>query len=292
MSKGQDPKTPLTGNRGRESVFDRRLLEYRNTGGFEKPRRKTLEYLRKPTAQFETPSMDSKLHAAEIAGEQFTETERLAFVDESSGLLNSRTIMSRVSNEVRRSKRYKHDFSILLIELDTITTIASLTPLAVEMIFHTFCKVLKDNIREVDIVGRFDRSSALLICPETTISEVIVEAERLRQVVSVSRFKQLGHNQTLTVSIGIAAFPMHGNTDAELLGAVMQATQNAVAAGGNKMCAADVMAAPDQPKTVAPTEDFSPTSATEKCVDMRPAVDMSPSNDVVFPTVQVNPIVS
>ena len=56
--KGSDPKNSLTGTSGRESAFDRRLREFRNTGSFAKPQRKALQFIKNPTADFEMPSMD------------------------------------------------------------------------------------------------------------------------------------------------------------------------------------------------------------------------------------------
>jgi diguanylate cyclase (GGDEF)-like protein len=294
--KGHDPKTPLTGMSGRESVFDRRLHEYRNTGGFAKPKRNTLEYLKKPTAEFETPSLDSKLHARAIETEEYTETERLLFVDESSGLLNSRTMMSKLAAELRRSARYKHNFSIFVMELDGLTTMHAATPLAVEMIFLSFCKVLTKNIREADIVGRFDLSSVMVICPETDLNEAVTEAYRLRDVVCETRFKQLGYQQNLSVSVGVACYGEHGKVAADLLGSAMEAAQQAVANGGNIVCTAKAAVTTDrQPILVAPTEDFSPTPQKarkdEEVQDMSPTAD-KPSVEGVFPTVNVSPVIT
>jgi diguanylate cyclase (GGDEF)-like protein len=291
--RAHDPKTPLTGQSGRESVFDRRLLEVRNTGGFVKPQRKALDYLKKQSAEFETPSLDSRLHAKEIETEEYTETERVAFLDESSGLLNARTILSKTEAEVRRSTRYKRSFCMVAIELDGIFNSESLTPLAVEMIFLNLCNVLNKNAREVDRLGRFDRTTILMLLPETDMHEAIVETERLREAIAGTRFKQMGYNQTLTVSIGVASYPEHGKTATELLGTTLEAVQQAVAAGGNTVCAATTASDQTGPKAIlqTPIEDFSP--APEK-KDESPPVDMSPDSNinVVFPTVDVSPIVS
>jgi len=293
--KGPDPKTPQTAMSGRESVFDRRLREYRNTGGFAKPQRKALQFIKNPSAEFETPSLDSRLHAKRSESEEYTEIERMAFVDESSGLLNSRTIMGKIATEMRRSARYKHSFSVLMIELDGLSHADSMTPLAVEMTFSNFCKIINKNIREVDIIGRFDQTSLLVICPETSLREAIIEAERLQNMVAHTHFKQNGNHSSMTASFGIASFPEHGNAAVDMLGAVMEATQQAVASGGNAICTAKVEPIKAAEKlTFASEEDFSPSTELNFAAEpSKPIEDMSPdtSKAIAFPTADVAPFV-
>lgn len=293
---GTDPKTLQTGISGRESVFDRQLREYRNTGGFAKPQRKTLQFIKNPTAEFNTPSMDSKFHACSSENEKFTEIERQAFMDESSGLLNSRTIMGKVAIEMRRQARYNHNFSILILELDGFANLDSMTPLAVELISLNFCKIVSRNVREADLVGRFDRASVLVICPETNLSEAIIEANRLRHVISMAHPNLVGYHNAMTTSVGIASYPEHGNAAVDMLGAAMKAAQQAVAAGGNTVCAAAVDAFKAGQKLEALEEDFSPSTRTEM-EDDGPAEDMSPGADtssteiLAFPAAAVSPVI-
>ena len=202
----------------------------------------------------------------------------MAFIDESSGMLNARTIMGKIATEMRRSARYKHNFSILVIELDGFSNIASMTPLAVEMIFSSFCKIISKQTREVDLVGRFDESSLLIVCPETSLSDAVIEAERLRHSIASTHFKQVGHHNAMTVSIGISTFPEHGNSPVDMLGAAMEAAQHAVAAGGNNVCTARTDAPKMSEMNFASDEDFSPSSIT-KLTEELATEDMSPTSN-------------
>lgn len=252
--KSPDPKTPLTGISGKESVFDKKLREFRNTGQFQKPDRKTLEYIKKPSAEFQTPAKDSQLHNYSN-DEEFTETERMAFIDEATGFFNSRTILTKLANEIRRSARYRRKLSTLIIELDGHADKEHLTPFAKDMLFNSFCKTLRKNVRDVDILGRFDESTLMIVCPETSLIDAISEAERLKHVIAASHFKPVGHLISATISVGISSYPEHGGSPIEVLGAALDASRKAITDGGNQVCVAESSA---QIKDMTASQDFSP----------------------------------
>ena len=285
--KKPDSKTPLTGISGRESVFDKRLREFRNSGTFEKPQIKANQFLKKQT-DFETPSMDSKLRPAVSDSDEITEIERLAFYDEASGLLNTRTTLGKLATEIRRSTRYKRNFSIMIIELDSFFNKSGLTQLAVEMLFTAFCKQLKKNIREVDIIGRFDEPSVLVICPETSLGDAIAEAERLKNIIASTHYKQVGTHIALTISVGVAAYPDNGTSPAEILGGALEAAQEAVSRGGNIVCAAKTIPGKAVQEDFSPVLDLSP--AKEESSDMSPPETQS--SEMVFPTADVSTIIT
>lgn len=281
----RDAKTPLTAISGRESVFDKRLREFRNTGSFQKPQPKSLLFAKKQAADFETPSMDSKLRPKSSDNEEITEIEKLAFYDEASGLLNTRTTLGKLAQEIRRSGRYKHSFALFIVELDGYANEDGLTPLAKEMLFADFCKVMRKNVREVDIIGRFDEPSVLVICPETNLGDAIIEAERLKSTIASTHFKRVSSHAAMTVSIGISCYPEHGTTPVEILGCALEAAQQAVSYGGNAIAAAKAEA--QVTEEIKPLVDFSPElDATPPQVDMSPTTTVS--NDMAFVAPEVS----
>lgn len=276
-----DPKTPRVGISGRESVFDKRLNELRTTGQFAKPNRKALQYVKNPNAEFETPSMDSRL-SHPPSDEDITEIERLAFFDPKSQLLNMRAILGKLAVEWRRSRRYKHPFSAIIVELDNMEKLEHLAPLAADTVFQTFCKIVSKNIREVDVVGRIGDSRLLLICPETSSGEGAIEAERLKHVVAAARFTQVGLNVGVTCSLGVASYPEHADSPEDLFCSALDAIEDAVSAGGNRVTVAEF------PSTEAvATEDFSPDPTPQQVLPKKP--EMAP--DLAFPVADVSVVV-
>ena len=253
------PTNPKTGISGRESVFDKRLQELRSTGQMAKPNRKALSFIKKPTAEFEIPSMDSKI-APVVCDEGTTEIERLAFIDPKSQLLNMRSILVKLATEWRRARRYKHPFSVMIIELDNAELLENLTPLAADSVFQSFCKMLNQNIREVDKIGSLGDNRLFLICPETTTGEAVTEAERLKYLVSHSRFTQVGHHLNLTASIGIASYPESADAPEDIFVAALDAIDAISETGGDKIhCAA-------------------PSDGDVGVEDFSPVIDASPDN--------------
>lgn len=276
-----DPKTPRTGISGRESVFDKRLNELRTTGQFAKPNRAALQYVKRPNAEFEHPSMDSRLSHAP-ANDDVTEIERLVFFDPKSSLYNMRTILSKLAIEWRRSRRYKHPFSAIIIELDNMEKLEDLAPLACDTVFQSFCKLVSKNIREVDVVGRIGDSRLLVICPETSSGEGAIEAERLKHIIASARFTQVGLNIGVTCSFGVASYPEHADSPEDLFCAALDAIDAAVASGGNRVTVADFPS-----KEAEPTEDFSPEPTPQQVLPKKP--EMAP--DLAFPVVDVSTVV-
>jgi hypothetical protein len=135
----------------------------------------------------------------------------------------------------------------------------------------------------------------LVICPETNLREAIIEAERLQHTVAHTHFKQNGNHNSMTASFGIASFPEHGNAAVDMLGAVMEATQQAVASGGNAICTAKVEPVkPAEKLSFASEEDFSPSTELNFAAEpSKPVEDMSPDTGktIVFPTADVAPFV-
>lgn len=281
--KSADPKNQKTGISGRESVFDKRLQELRSTGQFSKPNRKALNYIKKPTAEFETPSLDSKLKH-NIVDDGMTEIERLAFIDAKSQLMNTRTILGKLAIEWRRARRYKHPFSVMIVELDNMSHLEALTPLAKDSVFQSFCKMISNNIREVDQVGCIGDNRLFIICPETTSGEAVIEADRLKYLVSHSRFTQVGHHLALTASMGVSSYPEHADTPEDIFVTALDAVELACESGDKVVCA-----------TVAPieefNEDFSPQSEDLTPPQVLPKKpEMAP--DLAFPVADVTPIIS
>ena len=68
--------------------------------------------------------------------------------------------------------------------------------------------VLKDTVRDTDIVARYGGEEFVMILPETATDGAVVFAERLRERIREHRF-EVDANRIfhLTCSVGVATFP-------------------------------------------------------------------------------------
>ncbi|MBX9686802.1 MAG: diguanylate cyclase [Candidatus Obscuribacterales bacterium] len=226
------PNFQITALSGRESLFDKRLRELRNTGQLEKPGSNRTRFAKAGSFDFETPSMDSQLPPM-LIDDSITEIERMAFIDETSGLLNKRSMLGKIEHELIRSARYKRSFCVMIVEFDNFESIESLTALSAEMQLQAYCRLLSRSVREVDSIGRFEKSSLIILCPETNLQDALIKAERLRSLATQARFKDLGQYLPMTLSLGIASYPEQATKAGELIDIAQESVQSAKARGGN-----------------------------------------------------------
>jgi len=119
-------------------------------------------------------------------------------------LFNRRKIEELMDREIARAKRYANSFSIILIDIDYFKTINDTYGHDIgDEILIELGKILQENVRESDLVGRWGGEEFIVICPETTAQQCEVVAEHLRVTVENWEFT----NQIkMTVSIGVAEY--------------------------------------------------------------------------------------
>ena len=67
---------------------------------------------------------------------------------------------------------------------------------------------LTDNLRQVDIIGRWGGEEFLVICPETSLQYTVKIAEKLRQKIKSSSFD---NNIRVTASFGVSEIAANGS---------------------------------------------------------------------------------
>lgn len=139
-------------------------------------------------------------------------SERLLYIDDLTGLYNTRYFDFIVANEIRRAERFKSEFTLLFIDLDGFKPINDqFGHLAGSQVLRQVAKLIRDTVREVDIPIRFggDEFIVMLIGASSEMGAMV--AERVRCKVDECLF-QIGDNRTahVTCSIGVASYPKNG----------------------------------------------------------------------------------
>ena len=97
-------------------------------------------------------------------------------------------------------------------------------------------EILKRSVRQGDVACRFGGEEFVVVLPGTGAAEAFEVAERVRQ--SVQKLEVVYRNQSLgrsTVSLGVAVYPVAGETPAELIEAADQALYIAKNAGRDRV---------------------------------------------------------
>lgn len=166
------------------------------------------------------------------------EMEKHASTDGLTGCLNHRELQGHLDQEVERAARYGKEFSFLMIDVDHFKFIndAHGHP-AGDVILKNLVGVIQGLIRPVDLLARYGGEEFSVILPETNQEGAKNVAERIRRTIAESSFSTLdGHPVHLSVSIGIASFPLDANTRSGLINAADQALFTAKGGGRNQSC--------------------------------------------------------
>ncbi|MEZ4483128.1 MAG: diguanylate cyclase [Syntrophotaleaceae bacterium] len=144
---------------------------------------------------------------AEKEQERFVaELEKLATTDGLTGILNRKAFFRRLEEEVERCKRYGHNLSLAMLDLDRFKTINDqYGHPAGDTVLQTFAARISANIRNNDIFGRIGGEEFAILLPETTLKSATIMIEKLRQMTEVSDITLSdGQRLDITVSAGVA----------------------------------------------------------------------------------------
>lgn len=164
-----------------------------------------------------------------------SELEELATRDPLTGLYNRRELSRLLEEELERARRYQRSLALLWIDFDHFKDVNDTYGHAAgDSVLKSVSRLLEDSVRSVDWVGRFGGEEFVIVLPEMEMAEARDTADRLRQQVSAAP-QPLGDGNTvpLTISIGVAVYPGHGVTGAQLRAAADRAMYRAKEQGRN-----------------------------------------------------------
>ncbi|HXG98699.1 MAG TPA: diguanylate cyclase [Gemmatimonadales bacterium] len=167
--------------------------------------------------------------------ESRTELERLSVTDALTGLYNRLRMMEVVENEVRRSRRLHHRFSVVMADMDLFKQYNDeFGHPAGDVVLKRAAAIMREASRDVDFVARYGGEEFLIMMPETEIDGAAQFAERIRKKIASEQLPE----GKITLSLGVSAFPMHGDTPEQLIAEADAALYLAKRGGGNRVVAA------------------------------------------------------
>lgn len=167
----------------------------------------------------------------------YQEIEESAITDSLTGVHTRRYFLERFEEELKRSITRKINLSFLMIDVDHFKSFNDkYGHLVGDQILRTIGGIVKDNIREIDIVGRYGGEELTVVLPDTDQDGAQFAAERIRSAVAGENIKAYDANVKVTVSIGVSTFPSDGKLVAELIDKADWALYRAKKKGRNCIC--------------------------------------------------------
>ncbi len=180
--------------------------------------------------------------------EQNEKLKKLALTDELTGLYNHRYFQERLEEEIIRARRYHYPLSLIFIDVDHFKKYndrnghieGDQVLKTIGRILHTFSMEIhiSAKLRKSDIVARYGGEEFVVLLPYTDGKRGALVAERLRRTIEEHPFKYEEHQPggSLTISLGLAAFPEHASSREELVRLADEALYQAKNGGKNRVC--------------------------------------------------------
>jgi diguanylate cyclase (GGDEF)-like protein len=163
----------------------------------------------------------------------------LAISDSLTATYNRHFIGQLLEMELRRSQRYGHPFCVALIDVDGFKEINDRFGHGYgDGVLRELARLLKDQLRATDHLGRFGGDEMLVILPQTTLANARHLCRRMSQRVARHAFGTAsGEALRITLSIGVSDWGGGpGVSTAQLLEDADRALYRAKLEGRNRVC--------------------------------------------------------
>ena len=195
-------------------------------------------------------ALESKLQLAAALGEEISlalanlklrDTLRQQSIrDPLTGLYNRRFLEEYLVHERVRATRKNRPLSVIMLDIDHFKRFNdTFGHDAGDAILRRMGLVLQGHVRGSDIACRIGGEEFALLLPEAPLPIAYQRAENILDTVRRLQIKHRGQVLgAITVSLGVAAFPKHGETPEALIRAADRALYQAKEGGRNKLASA------------------------------------------------------
>lgn len=168
----------------------------------------------------------------------YDEVIQLSYTDGMTDLHNYRYFELRLNEEIMRHRRTKQDVSLILLDVDYFKNYNdTLGHPAGDEVLRRLAHILKDTVRENDIVARYGGEEFAVILPNVGIKGALILAERVREKVEEYHFpnEEIQPTGNLTISLGTATLPKQANDAKDLIQKTDSALYMAKETGRNRV---------------------------------------------------------
>lgn len=186
--------------------------------------KKTNENLKQKIAEIETLQIKLKEEAIR---------------DHLTGLYNRRFLQETLNREIAHADRARVSLSLAMIDLDHFKNINDTYGHALgDLFLISLASLLQKKTRNTDVCCRYGGEEFVIVMPTASSEEAKQRVDQLREEFSKIKIDTGKDEACMTLSAGVASYPLHGDDDKSLLDAADRALYTAKAKGRNRVVAA------------------------------------------------------
>jgi diguanylate cyclase (GGDEF)-like protein len=151
-----------------------------------------------------------------FAGRLFESTERESLSDPLTGLANRRFLQEIMLRELRRAQRSNQPVSLIIADIDHFKGVNDTYGHNVgDEVLEQIAGIMLSSVRATDFVIRYGGEEFVILMPETRPADAAQVADKLRKTIGdtiMESTSRPGITLKVTISAGVAAFPVDGQT--------------------------------------------------------------------------------
>ena len=172
----------------------------------------------------------------------YAEILKHATLDALTGFYNRRQLEERTKQEIASARRQKTPLCAIMTDIDFFKKVNDTYGHAVgDLVLKTVSKVMRSQLREYDIAGRYGGEEFVILLPFTKIEEAKMVAERLRKsienkFIDISKINPDAQEKEIHVTISLGVYQLKdGDKEQDLISNADKALYKAKETGRNKV---------------------------------------------------------
>ena len=154
--------------------------------------------------------------------------------DKLTGLFNRNKFDEIFAKEIKRTKRYKNELSVIIFDIDNFKMVNDTYGHQIgDEVLKEISKIALDNVREQDITTRWGGEEFFILLPQTNLSGAVIVANKIRTSTQNHIFTE--KSLKITASFGVAQFCIENDDEKTIITRADELLYEAKRSGKNKV---------------------------------------------------------
>lgn len=154
--------------------------------------------------------------------------------DKLTGLFNRNKFDEIFAKEIKRTKRYKNELSVIIFDIDNFKMVNDTYGHQIgDEVLKEISKIALDNVREQDITTRWGGEEFFILLPQTNLSGAVIVANKIKTSTQNHIFTE--KSLKITASFGVAQFCIENDDEKTIITRADELLYEAKRSGKNKV---------------------------------------------------------